>query len=71
MVSRRRTHARWLPAWFDDNIDTYCLDSLNDGSFAAFGTAAGRLFCSEDHGRLWRELSADLPAVQHVLVVPE
>jgi hypothetical protein len=60
-----------LPAWFDDNIDTYCLDSLNDGSFAAFGTAAGGLFCSEDRGRLWRELRADLPAVQHVLVVPD
>ena len=23
-----------IPAWFDDNIYTYCLDSLNDGSFA-------------------------------------
>jgi hypothetical protein len=49
----------------------YCLDSLNDGSFAAFGTAAGGSFCSEDRRRLWRELSADLPAVQHVLVVPD
>lgn len=60
-----------LPAWFDDNIDTYCLDSLNDGSFAAFGTPDGRLFCSENRGRLWRELGVGLPAVQHVLVVPE
>jgi hypothetical protein len=60
-----------LPAWFDDNIDTYSLDSLNDGSFAAFGTADGRLFCSQDRGRLWRELSVGLPAVQHVLVVPD
>jgi hypothetical protein len=60
-----------LPAWFDDNIDTYCLDSLNNGSFAALGTADGRLFRSQDRGRVWRELSADLPAVQHVLVVPE
>jgi hypothetical protein len=60
-----------LPAWFDDNIDTYCLDSLNDGSFAAFGTADGRLFCSQDRGRLWRELSVGLPAVQHVLVAPD
>ena len=24
-----------LPGWFDENIDTYCLDALNDGSFAA------------------------------------
>ncbi|HEU4528508.1 MAG TPA: sialidase family protein [Actinomycetota bacterium] len=60
-----------LPAWFDDNIDTYCLDSLNDGSFAAFGTADGRVFCSENRGRRWRELSVGLPAVQHVLVVPD
>ena len=60
-----------LPAWFEDNIDTYCLDSLNDGSFAAFGTADGRLFCSENRGRQWRELSVGLPAVQHVLIVPD
>jgi hypothetical protein len=33
-----------LPAWFDDNVETSCLDSLNDGSFAAFGAADGRLF---------------------------
>jgi hypothetical protein len=43
----------------------------NDGSFAAFGTGDGRLFCSENRGRLWRELSEGLPAVQHVLVVPD
>jgi hypothetical protein len=33
-----------LPAWFDDNVETSCLDSLNDGTFAAFGAADGRLF---------------------------
>ncbi len=60
-----------LPTWFDDNIDTYCLDSLNDGSFAAFGTSGGRLFSSEDGGRHWRELSVGLPEVQHLLVVPD
>jgi len=31
------------PGWFDDNIDSYCLDALPDGSFAAFGTSDGRL----------------------------
>ncbi|MEP6759340.1 MAG: hypothetical protein ABJB55_09110 [Actinomycetota bacterium] len=59
-----------LPEWFDDNIDTYCLDALNDGSFAAFGTADGRVFGSEDCGSTWRELSSALPPVQHVLVAP-
>ena len=60
-----------LPGWFADNIDTYCLDALNDGSFAAFGTSDGRLFGSEDAGSTWSELASDLPAVQHVLVLPE
>jgi hypothetical protein len=60
-----------LPEWFDDNIDTYCLDALNDGSFAAFGTSGGRLFGSEDAGATWHELAADLGAIQHVLVLNE
>jgi hypothetical protein len=60
-----------LPGWFDDNIDTYCLDALNDGSFAAFGSSDGRLFGSEDAGSTWHELASDLGAIQHVLVLPE
>jgi hypothetical protein len=60
-----------LPGWFDDNIDTYCLDALNDGSFAAFGTSDGRLFGSEDAGSTWHELASDLGAIQHVLVLRE
>jgi hypothetical protein len=60
-----------LPGLFDDNIDTYCLDALNDGSFAAFGTSDGRLFGSEDAGSTWHELSSDLGAIQHVLVLPD
>jgi photosystem II stability/assembly factor-like uncharacterized protein len=60
-----------LPGWFDDNIDTYCLDALNDGSFAAFGTTDGRLFGSEDAGSNWHELTSELAAVQHILVVPD
>jgi hypothetical protein len=59
------------PGWFDDNIDTHCLDALNDGSFAAFGTSDGRLFGSEDAGSTWHELSSDLGAIQHVLVLPD
>ena len=60
-----------LPGWFDDNIDTYCLDALNDGSFAALGTSDGRLFGSQDAGSTWHELSSGLGAIQHVLVLPE
>jgi len=60
-----------LPGWFDDNIDTFCLDALNDGSFAAFGTSDGRLFGSDDAGRTWEELSSGLGAIQHVLVLRE
>jgi len=60
-----------LPEWFDDNIDTGCLDALNDGSFAAFGTAEGRLFASEDRGETWREVATGLPHVNHLLIVPD
>jgi hypothetical protein len=60
-----------LPEWFDDNIDTYRLDALNDGSFAAFGTSDGRLFASEDAGVSWRELASDLGTIQHILVLPD
>ena len=59
-----------LPRWFD-NIDTYCLDALNDGSFAAFSPSDGRLFGSEDAGSTSEELSSNLAAVQHILVLPD
>jgi len=61
---------RCTTEWFDDNIDTYCLDALNDGSFAAFGTADGRLFASDDDGSNWSQIASGLPAVRHVLLVP-
>ena len=60
-----------LPEWFDDNIDTYCLDALNDGSFAAFGTNDGSVYASDDGGTTWRELVTGLPPVRNVLVVPD
>lgn len=59
-----------LPSTFDDNIDTYCLDALPDGSFAAFGTSDGSLFGSTDQGARWDELASGLPAVQRVLMMP-
>jgi len=59
-----------LPEWFDDNIDSSCLDALPDGSFAAFGTSDGQLFGSRDTGSSWIELASGLPAVRGVLVLP-
>jgi len=59
-----------LPEWFDDNVDTSCLDALPDGSFAAFGTSDGRLFGSPDAGSSWTELASGLPPIGCVLVLP-
>jgi hypothetical protein len=58
-----------LPEWFDENIDTTCLDALPDGSFAAFGTSDGQLFGSRDAGSSWIELASGLPSVRRVLVL--
>jgi hypothetical protein len=60
-----------LPDWFGDNIDTYCLDALKDGSYAAFGTADGHVYGSDDGGTAWLELVTGLPPVQHLLLVPD
>jgi hypothetical protein len=60
-----------LPGWFDGNIDTGCLDALNDGSFAAFAAVDGHLYGSEDGGDSWVELTANLPPVNHLLIVPD
>jgi len=60
-----------LPDWFDDNIDTYCLDSLNDGSCAAFGTTDGRVYGSDDRGDTWTLLATLPNPVQRTLLAPE
>jgi hypothetical protein len=59
-----------LPEWFDDNIETYCLDAVNDGSYVAFGTLDGRVYGSDDGGTTWLELATGLPPVQHLLLAP-
>ena len=59
-----------LPEWFDDNIDTYRLDALPDGTLASFGTSDGHLYGSTDEGVTWNELASGLPSVQRVLVLP-
>jgi hypothetical protein len=59
-----------LPEWFEDNIDSSCLDALPDGSFAAFGTSDGQLFGSRDAGLSWSELASGVAGIRRVLVVP-
>jgi hypothetical protein len=59
-----------LPDRFEDNIDTYCLDALNDGSYAAFGTTDGRLYGSQDGGETWTQVATLPRRVHHVLIVP-
>ncbi len=59
-----------LPSSFDDNIDSYCLDALPDGSVAAFGTSAGYIYRSRDQGARWDELASDMGPVLRVLVMP-
>jgi hypothetical protein len=56
-----------LPEWFDANIDTGCLAAA--GPVAAFGTATGEVYLSEDGGLSWRRLASDLPPVRCVLLI--
>ena len=59
-----------LPEWFDDNIDSSCLDAVPDSGSAAFGTADGRVFASEDEGASWAEVVSGLPTIRCVLTIP-
>jgi hypothetical protein len=59
-----------LPEWFDDNIDSACLDALPDGRLAAFGTSDGRVFASDDQGASWAEAATGLEPVRCLLVLP-
>ncbi|HSI79518.1 MAG TPA: hypothetical protein VK919_02595 [Solirubrobacterales bacterium] len=56
-----------LPEWFDDNIDTGCLQAA--GRLVAFGTAAGEVYASSDGGETWELASSGLPAVRSLLIV--
>jgi hypothetical protein len=58
-----------LPEWFEDNIDSHCLDAMPEDDVAAFGTSDGRVFTSADQGITWAELAAGLPAVHCLRVV--
>jgi len=59
-----------LPEWFDDNIDSLCLDALPEVGVAAFGTHDGQLFVSRDQGETWDEFASGLAGVNCVLVLP-
>ena len=59
-----------LPAWFDANIDSYCLDALPGGELAAIGTEDGRVFASMNHGASWSMVVSNLPKVHCILVLP-
>lgn len=56
-----------LPEWFDDNIDTGCLDAA--GATVAFGTARGEVFASDDAGRSFRLVKRGLARVRAVLLL--
>ena len=59
-----------LPASFDGNIDSHCLDGRPAGADVAFGTEDGRVFVSEDAGSSWELAAEGLPRVRRVLVLP-
>jgi hypothetical protein len=58
-----------VPEWFQQNIDSLCLDAFPDGSLAAFGTQDGRLFASADQGKSWSQVARGLPEVTRVQLV--
>ena len=55
-----------VPGWFADNIDTACLKA--DGSAAAFGTAGGEVYASDDGGETWALRAGGLPPVRCLLL---
>jgi hypothetical protein len=57
-----------LPEWFDGNVDSAWLDAMPE--LAAFGTEDGRVFASADEGNTWDEVTAGLPSIGAVLVMP-
>lgn len=59
-----------LPEWFDDNIDSSCLDGIPDLGAVAFGTTDGRVFASTDEGGIWTEVASGLPPVRCALLMP-
>ena len=75
-VYRRLLHAsghfqrctEGLPEWFEQNIDTACLDAA--GSVAAFGTATGVVYATDDAGETWGLVAEGLPRIHCLVVLP-
>ncbi len=59
-----------LPEWFDDNIDSACLDAAPDHGVAAFGTGDGHVFASTNQGSSWRQVAEGLPSVRCLVLMP-
>jgi len=59
-----------LPEWFEENIDSHCLDARSDGSLATFATPNGRLFASADAGSRWAQVASTTSRVQCLLITP-
>jgi len=59
-----------LPEWFEDNIDSSCLDALPDGRLVAFGTSDGRVFASRDQGASWMAAAGGLDPIRCLVVMP-
>lgn len=57
-----------LPEWFEQNIDSHCIDALSDGSLAAFASVDGRVFVSDDEGASWAEVASSIPRVRCLLL---
>jgi len=59
-----------LPEWFDDNIDSSCLDAAPDHGVAAFGTGNGRVFASTDEGSTWSQVAEGQPSIRCLVLMP-
>lgn len=58
------------PDWFPSNLDSGCVDSLPDGSLAAFGDEDGEVYASADQGASWSRVAAGLGGIRSVRVLP-
>ena len=49
-----------LPEWFDDNVDSHCLASIDGSVYAGHGSTVWR---SDDAGESWAEIASELPRI--------
>jgi hypothetical protein len=58
-----------LPGWFDSNIDSHWLAAGQAG--AAFGTADGGVFASDDEGDSWTQVAEGIASIRCLALAPE